>query len=119
MTDHDKHCSRETNCSACDYAAAEHHRANDNAAKLRETRQRAEAAENALVEARAKAAGLSDLAAENREGIRVWPPASWCAALNPERTHMCDKPRGHAACHEGPELPTVQIDESREEAGDD
>jgi len=45
-------------------------------------------------------------------GIRVWPPAAWCAELNPERTHMCDKPRGHEGDHAGPELPTVQIDEA-------
>jgi hypothetical protein len=45
------------------------------------------------------------------ERERVWPPQDWCAALNPERTHICDKPRGHKDDHAGPELPTVEIAE--------
>jgi hypothetical protein len=48
--------------------------------------------------------------AENDAG--VWPPAGWCTAINPERTHICDKPRGHTGDHAGPEMPTVQIDEA-------
>lgn len=42
----------------------------------------------------------------------VWPPANWCAELNPERTHICDQPSGHDGDHKGPELPTVDIDEA-------
>lgn len=43
--------------------------------------------------------------------LRAWPPAEWCAATNPERTHICDQPRGHEGDHSGPEMPTVTIDE--------
>lgn len=41
----------------------------------------------------------------------IWPPAEWCSAINPERTHICDQPRGHDGDHRGPEMPTVEIDE--------
>ena len=43
--------------------------------------------------------------------LHVWPPADWCAAINPDRTHICDQPRGHDGDHSGPEMPTVTIDE--------
>lgn len=43
--------------------------------------------------------------------MSIWPPAEWCAAINPERTHICEKPRGHDGDHMGPELPTVTLDE--------
>jgi hypothetical protein len=43
--------------------------------------------------------------------IHVWPPAEWCAAINPERTHICDRQFGHDGDHAGPEMPTVEIDE--------
>lgn len=46
------------------------------------------------------------------KGLHIWPPAEWCAAINPERTHICEKPRGHGGDHVGPELPTVEIDEA-------
>ncbi len=45
--------------------------------------------------------------------IRAWPPADWCAAINPDRTHICDQPTGHEGDHIGPEMPTVTIDEDR------
>jgi hypothetical protein len=51
--------------------------------------------------------------------IRVWPPSTWCAELNPERTHMCDLPRNHNGDHHGPELPTVTLDETPPAAGAD
>lgn len=56
---------------------------------------------------------LRETAAEHsaENGLRIWPPADWCSAINPERTHICDQPRGHTGDHRGPELPTVEIDE--------
>ena len=41
----------------------------------------------------------------------VWPPEEWCGDINPERTHICDQPKGHEGDHAGPELPTVVLDE--------
>jgi hypothetical protein len=58
-----------------------------------------------------------DLAAlaPGRQGLMTdeyaWPPTGWCAAISPELTHLCHKPRGHAGDHAGPEMPTVEIDE--------
>lgn len=48
---------------------------------------------------------------ENDWHVRVWPPSAWCAATNPERTHICDQPLGHDGDHSGPEMPTVTLDE--------
>ena len=51
------------------------------------------------------------------KGLRIWPPAEWCAAINTERTHICDRPRGHDGDHMGPELPTVTIDDAEVQQG--
>ncbi|GAB3853755.1 hypothetical protein GCM10028801_06930 [Nocardioides maradonensis] len=49
--------------------------------------------------------------AEKNSTVNVWPPETWCAAINPERTHLCDRPRGHDGDHSGAPMPTVTIDE--------
>lgn len=55
---------------------------------------------------------MSPTAARSSAGPRIWPPVDWCAVKNPERTHICNKPKGHDGDHSGPEMPTVTIDEA-------